>query len=246
MTAFLSRFRQPAIHKRIRSRAVELGYDPARIDPIFDGVADWAGYLAAPRKICWVLKEPYDDVDSMGNPAGGGWTMFKDLGAGRTLASVVNANQTLRNVAYASWGLLEGKTRDADIPWIKNRPDVANALLRVCYLNTGKMPAATRTSDEQLRKVHDEWREVVLDQIELANPDLLIFAGTLQVWAADLGLDISRPRHTAVRGSCRADVHEWSGRRVLWTDHPATPKPPEDWTDSLLEAAGAASRRTTS
>lgn len=237
---------QQRLHERISSRAVELGYDPARIEPIFDGVADWAGYLAAPRKICWVLKEPYDDVDSMGNPAGGGWTMFKDLGANKTLASVVNANQTLRNVAYASWGLLEGKTRDADIPWIKDRPDVADALLRVCYLNTGKMPAATRTSDEQLRKVHDEWREVVLDQIELANPDLLIFAGTLQVWAADLGLDISRPRHTAVRGSCRADVHEWSGRRVLWTDHPATPKPPEDWTDSLLEAAGAASRRTTS
>ena len=236
---------QQRLHERISSRAVELGYDPAKIEPVFDGVADWAGYFAAPRKVCWILKEPVE-TDGTGTPGGGGWTMFKDLGAGRTLASVVNANQTLRNVAYASWGLLEGKTRDADIPWIKDRTDVADALLRVCYLNTGKMPAATRTSDEQLRKVHDEWREIVLDQIELANPDLLIFAGTLQVWAVDLGLDISRPRHTAVRGSCRADVHEWSGRRVLWTDHPATPKPPEDWTDSLLEAAGAASRRTTS
>ena len=227
-----------SLHARIRERAVELGYDPARIEPIFDGVADWAGYLAAPRKICWVLKEPYDDVDSMGNPAGGGWTMFKDFGPGKTLASVVNANQTLRNVAYASWGLLEGKTRDADIPWIRDRPEVADALLRVCYLNTGKMPAATSTSDAQLRKIHNQWRDIVLDQIELARPDILIFAGTLQVWAADLGLDIARPLRTAVHGAAKADVHGWRGRRVLWTDHPATHKSRENWIDSLLEAAG--------
>ena len=228
---------QTALHFRIRARAVELGYDPAKIEPVFDGVADWAGYLTAPRKVCWILKEPVE-TDGTGNPAGGGWTMFKDLGAGRTLASVVNANQTLRNVAYASWGLLEGKTRDADIPWIKDRPDVANALLRVCYLNTGKMPARAETSDARLRKIHDDWKDIVLAQIELADSDLLIFAGTLQVWAADFGLDVTRPLRTAVRGATKADVHEWRGRRVLWTDHPATHKSRENWIDSLLEAAG--------
>ena len=163
--------------------------------------------------------------------------MFKDLGAGRTLASVVNANPTLRNVAYASWGLLEGKTRDADIPWIKNRPDVANALLRVCYLNTGKMPARTSTPEAQLRKIHGQWRDIVLEQIRLADPDLLIFAGTLQVWAADFGLDVTRPLRTAVRGAAKADVHEWRSRRVLWCDHPATYKSRENWVDAILEAA---------
>ena len=228
---------QQRLHERISSRAVELGYDPAKIEPVFDGVADWAGYFAAPRKVCWILKEPVE-TDGTGNPGGGGWTMFKDLGAGRTLASVVNANQTLRNVAYASWGLLEGKTRDADIPWIRDRPAVADALLRVCYLNTGKMPAATSTSDAQLRKIYGEWRDIVLDQIRLADPNLLIFAGTLHVWAADLGLDTTRPLRTIVRGACKVDVHEWSGRRVLWTDHPAAYKSRANWIDSILEAAG--------
>ena len=229
---------QFAIHSRIRSRAVELGYDPARIEPVYDGVADWGAYLSASRKICWVLKEPYDEVDATGNPAGGGWTMFRDFGEGKTLASSANANQTLRNVAYASWGILEGKARDADIPWIKDRPEVANALLRICYLNTGKMPAATSTSDAQLRKIYGEWRDIVLDQIRLADPNLLIFAGTLHVWAADLGLDTTRPLRTIVRGACKVDVHEWSGRRVLWTDHPAAYKSRANWIDSILEAAG--------
>ena len=82
---------QQRLHERIRARAVELGYDPAKLEPVFDGVADWAGYLAAPRKVCWILKEPVA-TDGTGDPAGGGWTMFKDLGAGRTLASVVNVN----------------------------------------------------------------------------------------------------------------------------------------------------------
>ena len=228
---------QKLIHSRIRSRAVELGYDPARIEPVYDGVADWGAYLSASRKICWVLKEPYDEVDASGNPAGGGWTMFRDFGEGKTLASSANANQTLRNVAYASWGLLEGKTRDDDIPWIRDQPAVADALLRVCYLNTGKMPAATSTSDAQLRKIHGEWRDIVLDQIRLADLNLLIFAGTLRVWAEDLGLDTTRPLHKIVRGTCTVDIHEWCGRRVLWTDHPAVPKPRANWIDSILEAA---------
>lgn len=75
---------QELLHFRILSRATELGCDPAKIEPVYDGVVDWDGYLAAPVKICWVLKEPYDDTDAAGNPVGGGWTMFKDVALGKT------------------------------------------------------------------------------------------------------------------------------------------------------------------
>ena len=235
-------FRQKRLHARIRARAIELGYDPSKINPIYDGVVDWEEYLKAPLKLCWVLKEPYDDTDENGNPAGGGWTMFKDFAHEKRLDETVNANPALRNVAYASWALLSGVSQYVDIPWISDRPDVAESLLRVCYLNTGKMPAGTTTSDERLRKVHDEWRNLVLDQIRLAAPDLLIFAGTLQVWAGDFGLDITKPICSATRGEGRTktvcDVHQWHGKRVLWSDHPAVHKPPENWVDALLAAAG--------
>ncbi len=229
--------KQSSLHARILARAIELDYNPDKIKPIYDGVVDWDGYLKAPLKLCWVLKEPYDDKDENGNPASRGWTMFKDFVREGRLVRTVNADTTFRNVACVSWALLSGVSRHADIPRIPDKPEVAESLLRVCYLNTGKMPAATTTSREQLQKIHDEWRDIVLDQIKLADPDLLIFGGTLDVWAADFGIDLAHPLAHGRNGGTVVDVHSWRGKRVLYADHPAAHKPPENWVDALLEAA---------
>ena len=48
---------QAALQNKVFRRAEELGYDTGKIEPIYDGVADWDAYLGAPRKICWVLTE---------------------------------------------------------------------------------------------------------------------------------------------------------------------------------------------
>ena len=53
---------------------IELGYDPAKVEPIYDGVVDAEAYLATQPKVLWILKEPYDDFDAEGMPEGGGWT----------------------------------------------------------------------------------------------------------------------------------------------------------------------------
>ena len=75
MTAALLLTAQAAIHAQIQTRAIELGYDPAKVEPIYDGVVDAEAYLATQPKVMWILKEPYDDLDAEGMPAGGGWTM---------------------------------------------------------------------------------------------------------------------------------------------------------------------------
>ena len=229
--------KQSVLHSRIGARAEELDYNPARIKPIFDGVGDWDGYLKAPLKVCWILKEPYDDQDAQGNPAGGGWTMFKDFVREGRLAETVNANPALRNVACVSWALLFGASRHTEIPKIPDKPEVAESLLRVCYLNTGKMPAATTTRRERLLKIHGEWRDIVLEQIALADPDLLIFGGTLDVWAADFGIDLAHPLAHGRSGGTVVDVHSWRGKRVLYADHPAARSSREEWIDAILEAA---------
>ncbi len=66
---------QAALHTKIQAHAKELGYDPAKVEPIYDGVVDAEAYLATQPKVMWILKEPYDDLDAEGMPAGGGWTM---------------------------------------------------------------------------------------------------------------------------------------------------------------------------
>lgn len=238
----INRFRQSSLHARIRAHAVELGYDPAKIKPIYDGVVNWASYLSASLKVCWILKEPYDDTDENGNPAGGGWTMFKDFAREKRLAEAVNANPALRNVAYASHAILNGVGSYSQLPWLTDDPDdYEKTLFRIAYCNVGKMPAKSVTPDSHLADIYRDWKEILFAQIDLCAPDVVIVCGTatLQCMNQDIGLDLSKPARTVTRGSSVVDVHAWHGRRLVWAPHPAARIPPQDWVDSVVEAVRA-------
>ncbi len=66
---------QASLHIQTQAHAKGLGYDPAKVEPIYNGEVDAEAYLATKPKVMWILKEPYDDFDAEGMPAGGGWTM---------------------------------------------------------------------------------------------------------------------------------------------------------------------------
>ena len=121
---------QAALHSQILAHAKDLGFDPAKVEPIYDGVVDAEAYFATKPKIMWILKEPYDDFDAEGMPAGGGWTMFKDFGEGDTLAKAVNRNAALRNVTYASHAILNGIGSYAELPWITDNPEAYEKTIR--------------------------------------------------------------------------------------------------------------------
>ena len=232
---------QAAIHASIQTRAIELGYDSAKVEPIYDGVVDAAGYLAAKPKVLWILKEPYDDFDENGNPWGGGWTMFQDAAPGKTLAQSVNANAALRNVAYASAAILNGVDSYSKLPWITDKPLMyETALRRVAYCNVGKMPGENTTSDAHLADLYRDWKDILFEQIDLYDPDIIIVCGTatLQSMNQDLGLDLSKPRHSVKRGGAVVDIHDWRGKRLLWAPHPAARIPPGEWVDAVVAAAG--------
>lgn len=240
MTAAALLAAQAALHAQIQTHAIELGYDRAKVEPIYDGVVDAAGYLAAKPKVLWILKEPYDDFDENGNPWGGGWTMFKNPAPGKTLAQSVNANAALRNVAYASAAILNGVDPYSKLPWITDKPEMFESALRsVAYCNVGKMPGRTTTSTDHLRKICGEWKDILFRQIDLYAPDVIIVCGTatLQCMNHDLRLDLSKPKRTVKRGMAVVDVHRWRGKRLLWAPHPAAHIPPQDWVDLVIEAA---------
>ena len=129
---------QSDLHNCISLHAVELGYDPAKVEPIYDGVVDAEAYLASKPKIMWILKEPYDDFDAKGTPQGGGWTMFKDFGAGDTLANALNRNAALRNVTYASYAIQSSAASYSVLPWITDAPkEYERAIKSIAYANMG-------------------------------------------------------------------------------------------------------------
>ena len=186
----------------------------------------------------WILKEPYDDWDDDGTPCGGGWTFFRDVAKGKTLAQVANANPALRNVAYASRAILDGVGSYSELPWISDSPaDYERALRSIAFVNVGKMPAGRTTSEERLTACYTQWKDILFEQIELYDPNILVFGNTLQCFAPDMGLDRSKPVRTVKNGGSTVDIHVWRGKRVLWTPHPAAHVPPEEWVNSVIEAA---------
>ena len=221
----------------IEDRAVELGYE--KVEPIYDGVVDAEGYLAAKPRLMWILKEPYDDFDEKGSPWGGGWTMFKDFESdGKSLADSLNRNTALRNVTYASYAIQTGAAAYADLSWITDAPAAyENAVRRIAYANIGKMPGQSTTN--HLRTIYGEWKDILFKQIDLYDPDVLIVCGTdtLQALNADFGLDLSKPSRTITCGKAVVDIHHWNGKRLLWAPHPAAHIRPEDWVDAVIEAA---------
>ena len=230
---------QAALHSQILAHAKDLGFDPAKVEPIYDGMVDAEAYLATQPKVLWILKEPYDDFDAEGMPAGGGWTMFKDFGEGDTLAKTVNRNAALRNVTYASHAILNGIGSYAKLPWITDSPEAYEKTIRsIAYVNIGKMPGKSTTSDAHLADLYRDWKEILFKQIELYAPDVIIVCGTatLQCMNQDLGLDLSKPKQTVRRGSSVVDIHFWRGKRIVWAPHPAAHIKPEDWVDSIIEA----------
>lgn len=239
MTAIALLAAQAALHALIQARAIELGYDPKKVEPIYDGVVDAEGYLKTKPKVLWILKEPYDDFDANGMPQGGGWTMFKDVAAVKTLAESVNANAALRNVTYASYAILKGIDSYAELPWITDKPqEYEKTIKSIAYCNIGKMPGQTTTSTTWLKKVADDWKDILFKQIDLYNPDVIIVCGTdtLQVLNGDMGLDLSNPKRTVKQGRSVVDIHSWRGKRLIWAPHPAARIPPEDWVNSVIKA----------
>ena len=53
----------------------------------------------------------------------------------------------------------------------------------------------------------------------------------------DLGLDLSKPKHTVRHGDSVVDIHEWCSRRIVWAPHPAAHIKPEEWVDSVVRFA---------
>ena len=237
MTAAALLAAQAALWTNIQARAAELGYDPAKVEPIYDGVVDAEGYLASKPKVMWILKEPYDDFDAEGMPSGGGWTMFADFGEGDTLAKALNRNAALRNVTYASYAILNGASSYSELPWITDKPDeYEKAVKSIAYCNVGKMPGRTTTSTSHLQKICAEWKNILFKQIDLYGPEVIIVCGTdtLQALNGDFGLDLSKPARTVKRGGAVVDVHDWRGKRLLWVPHPAARIPPEEWVDAVI------------
>ena len=236
ITEFASR--QSALQSEMQKIAKESGYDPDIILPVYDGVVNIEAYLTTSPRVMWVLKEPYDDFDTEGNPCGGGWTIISDHRES-TLAEMARHNTTMRNIAYASFSIQNGGIPYNDIPQISNdNPEVSDSLLKVAYVNVNKMPSHSTTNAAALFQKYETWKGILFKQIDLYTPNTMIFCGTatLQCFTRDLNIELSKPERTIVNGRSAVEIHHWQNKQIVWAPHPAVRIAPEEWVNSIVSA----------
>lgn len=179
------------------------------LEPIYDGVADTEAYLLSSPKIMWILKEPYDEIES-GNPYGGGWSIVDDC-----IAKIEEkpVSRTWYNIIYVMQGVRNGLHWD-EIDDVSENHSIANILKEIAYINVSKMPNQTVTSNSALRNFYEIWREILWKQINLYNPDIIIFGNTFHLFKSDFNINGD------LIEAANNGVWSWKNKLLLAAYHP--------------------------
>jgi hypothetical protein len=109
-----------------------------KAEPIFDGVIEPERYLSSRTRILWVLKEPWDEVDS----SGGGWHLCREALAKKPVCELSQA--TFHPIIYVTYGVLKQVWDFQLIPDVCDMPDAEDILRSIALINAKKLPGVTR------------------------------------------------------------------------------------------------------
>ena len=152
-------------------------------EPITDGIVNIEKYVNCKYKICWVLKEPYDED----NGTGGGWSLTKD-GLAKDDFSPGNS-PTWQPMIYTTYSLLNSFINYNDMEYIRDDPEMSNVLKYIALININKMPAFHRSNDSDISKKYESWRPLLHWQLKIYNPQIIIFGNTFQYFKKDLEIN---------------------------------------------------------
>ena len=160
---------------------------------ILDGVAFPAKYLASKTKILWILKESYEKNGVYFWHSGGIKTYEPD-----TIKLIHKKRRkrhgTLRMVSLVTFALLHKLSFERAKEVFKaNEYDLIDAVQQVAWLNLGKV-AAKSTSANNLTYLFNTWKEILVKQIKLYNPDIIICGNTMQYFSNDKEYNFNLPR----------------------------------------------------
>lgn len=151
---------------------------------IYDGILDIERYSKSKYKIMWILKEPYDYFDDDGNPSGGGWHFSDALIPKEKIEDFDRfSRKTYEPIIYATYSILNGFPDSTAMDLISDNPTMIEALKSIAYINIKKTPGLTKTSDAVLYSAYKKNWEILDQQIEMADPDIIIFGNTYKYFS---------------------------------------------------------------
>ena len=217
------------LHEEITKVANENGCIKKDLKPIYDGIADFTAYIESSPKVMWILKEPYDYLDEKGNPCGGGYVLFEDLKSLPNTPLDIKLPRTLQRIIYATRGFFSNDEYD-DMGWY-DEAEMYKYLLQIAYVNISKMPAYS--SSGNMASKYQIWKPIILKQIQVYNPDILVFGHTFEYMRNDLEIKEENLIHSE-RGW--VDIYQKREKLYVDTYHPGIRGYERQYVNSLIDS----------
>ena len=205
---------QTRLNKKVEDMAAAAGLSNDDVDPITDGIYDAAKYLAARRRVMWVMKEPYDEIID-GKPMGGGWNLAKGCFA----KDDAWANPSWQPIIYSMYGLKHDLRWDR-MDWIRDDKSMADILQEIAYINVSKMPNLSSSDDGHIGECYHFWKPLLFEQIETYDPEVIIFASTFGHFRNDLQPDLQKVGEVSFNKVWAGTAYRWNGKLLLDVYHP--------------------------
>jgi len=157
--------------------------------PVFDGITDVERYvmngMKDKYKICWVLKEPYDEKDGYG----GGFDLRK-LHKKYTKIKTHYFGPTWETIGKVSYSILNKFISHKNVMEL-GRNTYMQSLLDISFINISKMPSKTGpvAKNKDLCKYYELWRPILNWQLSKYDPNIIIFGNTCDYFWDDLELN---------------------------------------------------------
>ncbi|MES2774191.1 MAG: hypothetical protein V4722_08405 [Bacteroidota bacterium] len=180
--------------------------------PVYDGIIDIEDYFTNPGlKILWILKEPHEGARD-GELAGGGWhcrDVFDEKNP-----SYDTAPSTWHPIIYTTYGILNDFLAYENMPYIRENRQMAEIIKKIAFINVKKTIGYTRTNNSALKKAYADHKVLLHQQIITYNPDIIIGAGTMDLFYEELGI-----QKDTKNGSINYVVK--NDKLFIWSYHPA-------------------------
>jgi hypothetical protein len=143
-----------------------------------DGIIDIEKYVNSSIKIMWILKEPNSDEKDAN------WREYiQEINDGS--GNLGGFAKTFTKIIYTTYGILNRKTW-SEIEWISDNPKIVEAIEQIAFINIKKTPGGSVSYDNELTENYSDFKDIVIEQIELYSPNVIIGGNTIQFIKQDL------------------------------------------------------------
>jgi hypothetical protein len=209
---------QEKIDNEVKRIAKELN-----VEVICDGVILPKHYLLTKIKTLWVWREPHDD--------GGSYCYKKDIIQRRIEIKDTKRSVYLDPMRYLEYSLKNELELYNDIPDADKNAEVSKLLGQTAVINIKKNLGGARVDWSTFWDYVDKFKSVVEKQLEIANPKIIIAAGTIGFFEKYGYLTNASHHEKSYRM-----YHVSDGRIILDCYHPKAWIAPERYCDDIIMA----------